>query len=132
MILGKKYADGDVILLQKDIEAQPLTGAVLARVRDLLDSGGKYAPAAQETIDRLGREWVLEAVPQSAVRSDARFEDGITLLGYEVPEEITAGRPICTTLYWQTDGRLTADVTVFLHLAAEDGFVQAQDPSQFH
>jgi hypothetical protein len=73
---------------------------------------------------------VLEAVPQTAVRSNARFEDGITLVGFEAPEEVTAGRSICTTIYWQTDGRLTADVTVFLHLAAEDGFVQAQDDAQ--
>lgn len=120
------YANQDVVLLQQTDEPQPLTGAVLSRVIELLDSGGKYAPAAQETIDWMGRQWIVNQLPETASDQSAQFEDGITLLGYEAPSEREAGQPLCVTLYWQAGSAVAEDYTVFLHLAAADGFVQAQ------
>ena len=120
------YANADVVLLHQTNEPQPLTGAVLGRVIELLDSGGKYAPAAPETIDWMGRQWVGNSLPPTVTRQTAQFEDGISLLGYEAPAVRESGQPLCVTLYWQTDAAITGDYTVFLHLAAPDGFVQAQ------
>ena len=123
------FAENDVVLLQRGIEPQPLTGELLRRVQELLESGGKYAPAAQETIDHLGRQWVFEKLPQSAVSQPAQFDQGISLLGHEALLESTAGSPLCVTLYWRTETQIPLDYTVFLHLTAQDGFVHAQSDS---
>ncbi|MFN2137388.1 MAG: hypothetical protein ACK2UK_15615, partial [Candidatus Promineifilaceae bacterium] len=123
------YAADDVVLLQRDAGPQPLTAAVLDRVQALLEGGGKFAPAAQETISYLGRQWVSEDLPETAVLLPARFEQGISLLGYNATADNAPGRPLCVTLYWQAEQALTKDYTVFLHLVAADGFVQAQHDS---
>jgi hypothetical protein len=60
----------------------------------------------------------------------AQFEKGIALLGFEGPSRSSAGRPLCVILYWQAEGEVAADYTVFVHLIAADGFVQAQNDSQ--
>jgi uncharacterized membrane protein len=124
------FAENDVVLLQKGIAPQPLTGAVAGRVQELLDAGGKYAPAAQETIDQLGRDWIADDLPPTTVDRKAQFEKGIALLGFEGPSRSSAGRPLCVILYWQAEGEVAADYTVFVHLIAADGFVQAQNDSQ--
>ncbi len=124
------YANQDVILLHQTDEPQPLTGAVLGRVIDLLDSGGKYAPAAQETIDWMGQQWIIDQLPKTAAAQPAQFDQEISLLGYETTTERAPGQPLCVTLYWQTAAPPPHDYTVFLHLAAPDGFVQAQRDSQ--
>lgn len=122
-------AGEDVILLHKTNEPQPLTGAVLGRVIELLESGGKYAPAAQETIDWMGRQWILDQLPPEIVPQPLQFEQGITLLGFEAEMERTAGQPLCVTLYWQASSAIDQDFTAFLHLVAPDGFLQAQRDS---
>ncbi len=124
------YADQDVVLLQQTADPQSLTGPVLGRVITLLDSGGKYAPAAQETITRMGRQWIVDSLPDSADESSAQFAAGISLLGHEAPSQRQPGQPLCVTLYWQPAVPLKQDFTVFLHLAAADGFVQAQRDTQ--
>ena len=49
------YAQNDVVLLRKGIAPQPQHRRSPGQVQELLQSGGKYAPAAQETIAFLGR-----------------------------------------------------------------------------
>jgi hypothetical protein len=120
------YANNDVILLQQTNDPQPLTGAVLGRVIELLEGGGKYAPAAQETIDWMGQQWVIDDLPQAFISHPIEFDQGITLLGYEAQREHAAGHPLCVTLYWQAETAVEDDYTAFLHLAAPDGFLQAQ------
>jgi hypothetical protein len=124
------YADEDVVLLHQTGDPQPLTGAVLGRVIELLESGGKYAPAAQETVDWMGRQWVVDQLPPGIAVQPAQFETGISLLGHEAPASREPGQPLCVTLYWQTDTVVAQNYTIFLHLAAEDGFIQAQRDSQ--
>jgi hypothetical protein len=124
------YADHDVVLLHRTAEPQPLTGAVLGRVIDLLDSGGKYAPAAQETIDWMGQQWIVDELPKTVSGQPTQFGNGISLLGYNAPTEREPGQPLCATLYWQVDAALMEEYTVFLHLAAPDGFIQAQRDTQ--
>ncbi len=61
------YANNDVVLLTRSADPQAATGAVLQRVIDLLETGGKFAPAAQETLDWMGRQWVVASLPETAV-----------------------------------------------------------------
>ncbi len=123
------FFENDVVLLQRDIDSQSLTGTVLARVQELLEAGGKYAPSAQETIEDLGKQWVVENLPQNILTKTAQFDHDLKLIGFESPAEIEPGKPLCVTLYWQAGKLLPSDYTVFLHLVAEDGFVQAQNDS---
>ncbi len=120
------YANQDVVLLQQGAPPSELTGAVLARSIELLESGGKFSPADPATVAWLGEQWVMDELPATAVPSSAQFEEGIRLLGYEAPAFSSQGRPVCVTLYWTTETAVPADYTVFLHLVAPDGFLQAQ------
>jgi hypothetical protein len=124
------YARDDVVLLHRTEETSPLTGAVLGRVIDLLESGGKYAPAAAETIESMGQQWVLDALPDSAAQIAVRYDEGLSLVGYEAPLEAMPGQALCVTLYWQAEETIANDFTAFLHVVAADGFVQAQRDSQ--
>jgi uncharacterized membrane protein len=120
------YANQDVVLLQQGAPPGELTGAVLARTVDLLESGGKYSPADPATVAWLGEQWIVDELPATAVPTTAQFEQGIRLLGYEAPTTSNQGRPMCVTLYWAAETAVAADYTVFLHLVAPDGFIQAQ------
>ncbi|HID50827.1 MAG TPA: DUF2079 domain-containing protein [Anaerolineae bacterium] len=124
------YFQDDVVLLRQTDEPQPATGAVLQRVIDLAEAGGKYAPTAPSTLDWLGRQWAMAELPDTAVSQPVPFAENITLLGYELSEDwYAAGRPLCVTLYWQADAPLATDYTAFVHLTAPDGYVQAQRDS---
>lgn len=122
------YFRDDVVLLAQTAAPQPQTGAVLQRVVALLEAGGKFAPAAPSTIAWMGRQWVREEVPPTAVAHLTSFASGIQLLGYEIPTKpLAAGRPLCAILYWQaTDAPPPRSYTVFLHFAGPDGYVHAQ------
>ncbi len=128
---GALYADNDVILLQKSADPQPLTtGVVLQRVQELLDDGGKYSPAASDTIAWMASHWISDTLPEKATADKASFEDGIDLSGHISPTSRLPGQPLCVTLYWQTETEVTNDYVVFVHLVAADGFVQAQRDSE--
>lgn len=125
------YFQDDVVLLTQMAEPQPATGAMLQRIFELQEAGGKFAPTAQTTLDWLGQQWTMaEGLPETAVALPTQFADYIQLLGYELSEpEPVLGGALCATLYWQTETAVTTDYTVFMHFAAEDGFVQAQRDS---
>lgn len=125
------YFQDDVVLLTRVAEPQAATGAMLQRIIELQEAGGKFAPMAQTTLDWLGQQWTLEeGLPESAVPLPTPFADNIQLLGYELSEsEPILGGALCATLYWQAETAVATDYTVFLHFAAEDGFVQAQRDS---
>lgn len=121
------YFQNDVVLLHPMDTAQPQTGAVIQRIIDLQEAGGKYTPTAQSTLDWMGSQWLVEELPATAVSAPAQFAEGIQLLGYELSEKLFApGTAVCTTLYWTTTTSLATDYTVFLHFTAADGFVNAQ------
>lgn len=127
------YADADVVLLTRTDDPQPATGAVLQRVIDLQEAGGKYAPTGRETLAWLGRQWVSETVPQGAVSPNEPiiFGEWIELAGIDIGgERFGAGEPFCPTVYWQAIEPLDRPYTVFVHLVAADGFVQAQRDSE--
>ncbi|MAT97009.1 MAG: hypothetical protein CL608_07695 [Anaerolineaceae bacterium] len=125
------YFQDDVVLLTQMAEPQAATGAMLQRIIGLQEAGGKFAPTAQTTLEWLGQQWTLaEGLPETVVPLPTPFADNIQLLGYELSEpEPVAGGALCATLYWQAETAVVTDYTVFLHFAAEDGFVQAQRDS---
>ena len=124
------YANQDVVLLQQGAPPSELTGAVLARTVELLESGGKYSPADPATVAWLGEQWMVDQVPATAVPTVAQFDQGLRLLGYEAPEAGAQGGSVCAILYWEAETAVASDYTVFLHLVAPDGFVQAQRDGQ--
>lgn len=123
------YAQDDVVLLQRTDQSNPLTGAVLGRVIDLYEGGGKYAPTDPEPLSFLARQWVSSQPPQGISPRRVSYAEGINLIGFEMPVQRQAGQPLCVTLYWQAETAVTDNYTIFMHLAAPDGYVQAQRDS---
>jgi hypothetical protein len=65
--------------------------------------------------------------PPMQVRSHTRWNDSITLLGYNLSVvPLTGGGQIQTLLYWQGERPLSTDYTVFVHLLGSDGSLLAQ------
>lgn len=121
------YFEQDVALLTRAVGPQAATGAVLRRALELQEAGGKFAPTAPETLLWMGRQWVWEELPPTAVPLAITFADNITLRGYEItPNSDAAGRPFCATLYWQPQAPVGVAYTVFLHFVDETGYVHAQ------
>lgn len=59
------------------------------------------------------------------------FADEVSLIGFDLePETALPGEDVNLTLYWQAKARLAEDLTVFVHLADEDGTVVAQADSR--
>ncbi|MCP4424525.1 MAG: DUF2079 domain-containing protein [Chloroflexi bacterium] len=123
------YYQNDVVLLTQTPEPQPktATGAVLQRVIDLQEAGGKFAPTAPATLDWMGQQWTTDKLPDTAVPQPVQFANDIQLIGYQLSENTAApGRPLCATLYWQTTAPATVDYAVFLHFVDETGYVHTQ------
>ncbi|MGQ9625796.1 MAG: hypothetical protein ACUVV0_02710 [Anaerolineae bacterium] len=57
-----------------------------------------------------------------AIEFEGHFGERIKLLGYSLErEEVPAGRPLKLTLFWQAEGRVRGDYTVFVHILDERG-----------
>ncbi len=64
-------------------------------------------------------------------RIDADLAGEISLLGHTVDDSrVRPGDTLTVTLYWEAHVNPSADYTVFLHLAASDGALGAQDDGQ--
>ena len=60
-------------------------------------------------------------------RIDARFEQGITLLGYRVAaDRVRPGEVLRLVLYWQANSPVGADYNVFTHVLDASGVLRAQ------
>mgnify|MGYP000576301761 CR=1 FL=1 len=67
------------------------------------------------------------AAPDPAIDTDVVWSNGIRLLGYDLADRrLLPGEAVDLTLYWQPQDDLTASLTVFAHLVAEDGSIAAQ------
>jgi len=61
-------------------------------------------------------------------RLDVQLGDHVRLLGYDLAsDDFSAGDTLTATLFWQSDGRVTEDYHVFVHLQDADGQMVAQD-----
>ncbi len=67
----------------------------------------------------------IEPNDSAALQSEARFENGLRLLGHSI-EAVDDGHWRLRTL-WQTDRPITGDQTFFVHLLAVDQVITAKD-----
>lgn len=121
------YYQDDVALLRQNISPRPETGAMLQRLLELAEGGGKYAPTGPETIAWIQQRWQMATLPPEAVPQETLFDNHVALLGYRLqPTTPVPGGTICVTLYWQSQVPVTDETHIFVHLAAADGYVHAQ------
>lgn len=124
------YFEQDVVVLAKTAESSPITGAVLRRVIELQEAGGKFAPTAPQTLEWMGQQWVAPVLPVTAFAMDAAFENQIALLGYGLSTtQPTPGGALCAVLYWKTAVSIPTDYTIFFHLVDPTGYVHTQRDS---
>jgi 4-amino-4-deoxy-L-arabinose transferase-like glycosyltransferase len=67
-------------------------------------------------------------IPEMAQQVDARFEQGVTVVGYRwSASEIRVGEVVSLTIAWEASGPLDHSYTVFAHLLGADGRLVTQD-----
>ena len=77
------------------------------------------------------RDWLLEALPATAVPAGHQLGDDVVLLGYEVePAQPKPNELTIVTLYWRGERPLTQNATVFVHALNPLGEMVAQSDSQ--
>ncbi len=82
-------------------------------------------------VDRTSNPFVIQydgaRVQNISQPRDARFEEALQLLGYEVNmTQVARGETLRAILYWRALPELKNNLSVFVHLTASDGFVVAQ------
>ena len=124
---GDRIADLHALGIPKDLETGSYSLALFAD-----SDGGRALPSGEGgglveevTIGpiQLGAAAVSAAAPEFPV--DAAFEDNIVLLGYDV-DCGPPGSDLALTLHWASDGHVSRDYTVFVHLVSADGGLVAQ------
>ena len=100
---------------------------------DIWDALQRTEPLWSVTFDGVPYVWVYRAYPHTLDsfdiehQLDVRLGDHIELVGYRLDsDEVSSGDTLAVTLYWQSDGRLTGDNHVFVHLLGSDGSLAAQ------
>lgn len=99
----------------------------------LWESCQEAGPLWQASFDGVPYVWVCEAYARSpepfdiAQRRNATLGKNIELLGYDVSaDRLSQGETLTVTLYWQSDGQVSGDNHVFVHLQSADGTIAAQ------
>jgi uncharacterized membrane protein len=73
----------------------------------------------------------IYALPDSAHPMEYHLGEQVRLVGYEVvPESPTKDEAVVVRLYWQADGEVSGDFTVFAHLVGTDERIVAQHDGQ--
>lgn len=73
----------------------------------------------------------IYALPDSAHAMEYHLGEQVRLVGYEVaPESPTKDEAVVVRLYWQADGEVRGDFTVFAHLVGTDERIVAQHDGQ--
>lgn len=100
---------------------------------DLWDACQQDEPLWSVSFDGVPYVWIYRAYPHRPEefdidhRLDMRVGDHIRLLGYRLSSStIRAGDALTVTLFWQSDGRLTEDYHIFVHLLSEENSSVAQ------
>jgi hypothetical protein len=105
-----------------------------------VEQWGKTWEACQRTeplwtvsFDGVPYVWIYRAYPYDPQafaighRLNMQLGEHIRLLGYQLSaNDLSAGTPLTVTLFWQSDGRLTEDYHVFVHLLNVEGQMMAQ------
>ena len=102
------------------LEPEPLPGRFL----DWVDANG--APVDLLTVDGPVLVDPTQPGPIFAATLPASFGDGIRLLGYTLPESVTAGEALPVQLVWDAAAPLAQDVTLTVGLVDAAGALVAQ------
>jgi hypothetical protein len=93
----------------------------------------EQGPVWTTSFDGVPYVWICQAYPQDIGlytvdrRLDVQLGDHIDLLGYHLNStELSSTATLTVTLFWQSDGEITADNHVFVHLLDEEGGLVAQ------
>lgn len=66
-------------------------------------------------------------MPDSVNNINLQWNNGITLIGYDLANRDTAGgQPISLTLYWRTSDDVLKNLTAFVHLVKDNGQIVSQ------
>ena len=60
----------------------------------------------------------------------ARIGERISLLGFDLPQQVTGGEELELVLYWRAEGDVQENYTVFVQVLNADGFLVAQKDNE--
>ena len=86
--------------------------------------GGDASPVDRVLLGYVAEPWqgeARDAAIERAKPANAKFGDRITLMGFEVEENTTAGAELEVTLYWSAQQLPEDDYVVFVHLVDDTG-----------
>lgn len=73
---------------------------------------------------------LLNALPSDAMQLNVVFGGHIRLLGYRLTQQtLQPGEELTITLFWQGEGSVDQDPSVFVHLVSNDGLLVSQNDS---
>lgn len=137
--VGDAFCDDVSISVREDAPAPAVYDVAVgwylyedAQVKEHLpayDAGG--APLELVTLGKIKVRPEAYTVVEVPNRLDADLGGQVTLLGYDIDRQaVTPGGEVNVTLYWAAQASVSADYTVFLHLAAPEGAPYAQADGQ--
>ena len=105
-----------------------------AHCKEYWEACEEDGPIWSATFDHVPYVWICRAYPQDldsfAVDRQMNVHVGehIDLLGYDIGSRaLSSSDPLTVTLFWRSNGQVTADNHVFVHLQDTDGDLIAQD-----
>jgi len=101
------------------------TYQVAVQLTDASDSPvGEYFVIGEMAVSTPERRF---EAPPMAVTANVAWENGIALLGYDLPRRrVSQGDGLHLTLHWQPQNEITQSLTVFVHLCDGGGHIVAQ------
>ncbi len=120
-----RWRQGELVFEFRDLR---VPAGVEGKAHLLIEVDGQVENLGEVTIT--GAD-VLYDRPAVGNAADVSFEQGIALIGYDLPPEtVTIAGAVAITLYWRSDsGAIPIGYTVFVHLLGEDGSLIAQHDS---
>jgi hypothetical protein len=119
---------GDVpVLARAEVGLYEYDSADFERLSPLSPTGEVMGRVEVGRIKVIPRRW-----PSYEPGYPADYSVGglLTLVGYDLDEQVEAGEELDCTLYWRVEQLVSADYTVFNHLSGPDGQLWGQLDSQ--
>ncbi|HUW94381.1 MAG TPA: DUF2079 domain-containing protein, partial [Anaerolineae bacterium] len=126
--IGLGVIDGDDWRVQE----QRLTARVVSSsLRIRLFDQGTAVQLAEVRGGKITTPERIYALPDSAHPMEYHLGEQVRLVGYEVmPESPASDEAVLVRLYWQAEGEVRGDFTVFAHLVGTDERIVAQHDGQ--
>jgi len=115
---------GDVpVLARVEVGLYDYHSASKERLSPVGPTGEPMGQVELGRIKVIPQQWPLHVATHSA---DYDLGGLVTLVGYDLDEQVQAGKKLDVTLYWRVERPFPADYTVFNHLLAADGQLWGQ------